>query len=296
MRMSQVTGRPLSLHSSSVSYKSDRADKPNEDAFVADDGRGLYLIADGVTSTPRPGDPYPQPSGGELAARAFVAAAYAFLCGHLTSGRPPGPVLRLALEAANEAIAALNRAHDRYAQANFLDKDYFGAVGTVAVIQEGACRLLHVGDTLAVLRRGDAFRLLAEIGTQDVAAYQREVRARGIILPEPLAVLVRRDFRNHREARGIDGAPVGYGVFTGEPAAFDFLQSVIEPLRAGDRLLLATDGWAPLLLPALADPAHAAWLAAQFERGPAAWPELAAENDLRAGPSDDKTLIEIVVK
>ena len=72
--------------------------------------------------------------------------------------------------AANKAIADLNRAHARYAEANFLDRDYFGTVGTILVVRDDHAHLIHVGDTLAVHVRDGMFRLLIEIGTAGVAA------------------------------------------------------------------------------------------------------------------------------
>ena len=58
-------------------------------------------------------------------------------------------------------------------------------------------------------------------------------------MPEA-TLTIRREFRNNKQSA------FGYGVFTGEPQALEFVEYGQIPLAAGQTIVLASDGVAPL--------------------------------------------------
>lgn len=246
----------MPLHSFTRSLKNAAsADKPNEDAFIADDDHSIYLVADGVTSTPKSGTPYPNPSGGQMAAELYCRTVHARL---LESSPLTPPALERSLLCANQAIFALNQAHQRYELADFWDEDYYGTVGTAAVVLDGKLVVAHLGDTLLLARRGNTFVRVTESQTQAVSAYQKRVRAGGNISPRDLAVQVRRDIRNNPQARSPEGEALGYGVFTGEKGVADFIRIYELPIHPDSVFLLLSDGLEPAARLLVEEPAQAA--------------------------------------
>ncbi|CAG0936119.1 hypothetical protein TFLX_04985 [Thermoflexales bacterium] len=282
---------PHIFRSSSFSVKnSERSEKPNEDAFVADADRGIFIVADGITSTPA--GKYPNPSGGQLAAKVFCETIHQ----HLVS-RSPVTVedVDTALRLANQEINALNCKQGRYTQANFLDVDYCATVGTVVVGIEGQAQIWHVGDTMVVRKRGTALELLTDSQTQNVIEYRDKIKRSGALPLRDLTVAIRRDFRNNLKARGINGEPVGYGAFTGEPGVFDFLVRRELPLQREDVLLVMSDGFNPLVNSVLENAERTAWFCRRLEQSDAIdW--LIQENQALESRSDDKTVIVIRIK
>jgi serine/threonine protein phosphatase PrpC len=270
-----------------------RADKPNEDDFKADDLNRLYLVADGVTSTPNIGDPYPDPAGGQLAARAFCEHVHAHLLAHIAEVQVlPVVTLRNALAAANDAIRELNLVHRRYIEANFADKDYIGTVGALAAVVDERLYVLHIGDVMVVMVRNGHLELITDIQTENIRTYRRTMKSRGVRAHD-LTVSIRRDFRNNLDAKGVDGQPVGYGVLTGEKPALDFVKDTMRPLKNGDKVLILSDGFQPLIRAALQDEAEMFKVGRWLEEGSPALEKMIGENERFETSLDDKSAILI---
>jgi serine/threonine protein phosphatase PrpC len=188
-------------------------DKPNEDYFIADDSKGIYIVADGITSTPKRGEKYPNPSGGQLSAQIFCEEVYKHL---LSQSKITVESAKRALRLANQEIFALNQKYNRYAEANFVDIDYFATVGSVVLVIGDKVLILHVGDTMVLLKRNSSLKLLTEVQTRSVSEYKREMRDSGTACSRELTIEIRKNFRNNISATGINGERVGYGAFTGE--------------------------------------------------------------------------------
>ncbi len=272
-----------------------RADKPNEDHFTADDQNGLYLIADGVTTTPAAGDPYPDLAGGQMAARTFCDLAHTFLLAHISElCTSPVETMRMALIAANDAIRVLNLAHHRYAGANFADQDYYGTVAAMAAVLGDKLYLLAIGDVTVTLNRGTHLALITDVQTDNVRTYKQTMLERGLGARE-LTLAIRRDYRNRIHARGLGGEPVGYGVLTGEAGALDFVKDHTLPLEGGDRILLASDGLLPLITAATASEQEKQTLCQVLQSDPPTLEKLVAENERFESSPDDKTAILVAV-
>jgi serine/threonine protein phosphatase PrpC len=260
--------------------------KPNEDYFVADDQKAIYIVADGITTTPKTDADYPNPSGGQLTSRLFCETVYQFLLAQpdITRDSVYQSLLR-----ANEAIFALNQAHGRYERANFVDEDYYGTVATVAVVIAGCCVIYHVGDTLVLWQNGTSLERITESQTQGVAAYKWKINAIRRMISRELTVAIRRDFRNHLHARGMDGEAVGYGVFTGEPGVVDFIRSYERPIPPGTTFLMTSDGFEPLVSQLLSTPALATEFCQRLAENPNQIDWLFEQNQRIQDRHDDKT-------
>ena len=279
--------------SCACSIKNNRETKPNEDFYKADDRLGIYLLADGITSTPGADELYPSPSGGEMVARLFCDTVYRQLY-QLTDGIASEKI-RQAVLFANQEIYALNTVHHRYEMANFLNIDYFGCVGTVLVATEVGFQILHIGDTMVLLARKNHLQLLTENQTKNVADYKNKVRNRPDFSARDLTIAIRRDFRNNIDASGLDGERVGYGAFTGQAGVADFIREDDICLQDGDVVLMLSDGFEPLVSNTLSNLQASQELINRLGDGDTFFRWLLSENARFETSSDDKTAIIIHV-
>jgi protein phosphatase len=184
-----------------------RVRKGNEDAYLVDPARGVFLVADGM--------------GGHLAGEVASAIAAETVGRALAQAADAGPNP----DALRQAISASFRdAHLTIAARSASDPltEGMGTTCTACgVLPDGTYLIGHVGDSRAYLMRGGS---LAQV-TRDHTWVQREVDA-GRLTP--------RQARTHRlahiitRALGVDEVEEP-DVYTGT-------------LVAGDLLLLATDG------------------------------------------------------
>jgi len=184
-----------------------RVRKGNEDAFLVDADRGVFLVADGM--------------GGHAAGEIASALATEAVGGTLVAGVDQGLQADALAAAMVESFRAADRAISRHVLSAPDTKGMGTTVTAIVVCTDGTYRLGHIGDSRAYLMRGGK---LAQI-TTDHTWVQREVDA-GRITPSaarrhPFSHIVTR-------ALGADG-----------PADPDLLSGELQP---GDLLLLCSDG------------------------------------------------------
>ncbi|HEX7238647.1 MAG TPA: PP2C family serine/threonine-protein phosphatase [Longimicrobiaceae bacterium] len=184
-----------------------RVRKGNEDSFLVDERRGIFLVADGMGGH----------AAGEVAsaiASEVVGAALATQVDSGVTGDELSQMMEASIHAAHDTIIA-------YAARNPSTRG-LGTTLTAAVLHpDGALRIGHVGDSRAYLLHDGA---LAQV-TRDHTWVQAEVDA-GRLAPEaarthPLSHIITR-------ALGADSADRA-----------DLLSRRVVP---GDLLLLCTDG------------------------------------------------------
>lgn len=191
------------------------SDKPNEDLFWFEEKLGAALVLDGV-SRDRENGVYPQPSLARLAAEAFARAASAALEASLSE--TPHKRLLFAVEAGNRAVKQANRD----VSSDFLP----GTVGVLVLLDDSALHYAYVGDCNGMVLYSDRVAVFTAPQTKAVHDH------RGEFTSHEIRAIICNNIHH----------PCGYGVWTGQSSAMDFLCTGDLPLAAGDRVLLSTDG------------------------------------------------------
>lgn len=175
----------------------------NEDSFLADEARGLYVVADGMGGH----------AAGEVASRLAVETVQRVL-GQLSprAGEPRAAIER-AVREANRVIL------ERTQQSE--DLQGMGTTLVLALVDAAAAWISHVGDSRAYRIRRNTIQLL----TRDHSWVNEQVRL-GLLSPEearrhPWRNVVTRALGSRDEV---------------EPEVW------VDSLRPGDRILLCSDG------------------------------------------------------
>lgn len=219
-----------------LQWKNVTTDVPLEDAHVVDRDRKMFFVADGVTRRHAPGTPYPL--------RIASAAAERLVNGvhrELLERAVTPPDIREACRYANAAIRSLNMELGLWETCDFGVLDYAAATFAGVILRErdflyaticdaGVARLANTGQ---YWWRTEDQHARAEpsfpkvYATTDIIAWTKDQRRR---------------FRNRPGASHLT-----YGVFTGEDEALEYLETGVQPMDAGDTLLVFTDGLRPFL-------------------------------------------------
>jgi serine/threonine protein phosphatase PrpC len=232
----------------------------NQDAFVVDNGLGLWVVADGMGGR----------AGGDIASALTVKVLLDHFQGLKQRGGPAvfkqdngeaSVQLRRAFQQADEAIRGRAR-----------EEPALSGMGTtiVALVVSSLSPLQlvigHVGDSRAYLYRGQELRLL----TRDHSLVE-DLLARGSISPEEVATHPQRHILVR--ALGIEGQT--------DP---DISQHAIQP---GDILLLCTDGITKML----SDQQISAHLSHAAHSPDEACKELVAESNARGGKDNSTAVV-----
>lgn len=192
-----------------------RKRRHNEDAYLLDVERGLFVVADGMGGH----------AAGEVASRITVESIQEFLAlrhDETDNTWPYGFNSRLSLDG-NLLATAVKKANERVIRAvqNRPELKGMGTTVVVALFDAQRATLVHVGDSRCYLRRHGSLQRL----TDDHSWVQEQVNA-GILTPEeatshPLKNVV---------TRALGGSA-------------NVLPDLIEvPLETGDSFLLCSDG------------------------------------------------------
>lgn len=206
--------------------------KPLEDFALADDQQSIYIVCDGVTRS-RVNGVYPKDSPAAHASRLFGEAAAGVLA-DVTSAVSAIESLRMAVAAGNEAVRRYNAMS--ISLPDYLENDLAGTVAIIGVVRDEMLHYAYNGDCCAYLVSPDGVRRLTVSQTASVSEYRQT--ANGV---EDHTLIIRRDFRNNKQS------PYGYGVFTGEARALEWVEYRRLPLAAGHIVTLTTDGLVPYL-------------------------------------------------
>ncbi len=207
--------------SESVTYPNRRwADKPNEDYYLCDDERQIYILVDGV-SRDKIGGIYPNPSPSREVSEIFVNIVYDYLKLHSQHF-----LLQEAINKGNNEIA-------KYNERIKWENDFLpGTVGIVAVIRDKTMYYCYIGDCygLKISRTGDK-TFFTECQTKLIAKYGKNFTAYEI----------RNKICNNKEH------PYSYGVLNGDASAMDFVVSGMIEIDNDEKIILCSDGFDDLV-------------------------------------------------
>ncbi len=228
----------------------------NEDSFLADDGIGLYVVADGMGGH----------AAGEVASRLAVDVVAAAVRGGLAVGKGPptsGGLIRLARTAVETAAETVFSRADEDVKLRGM-----GTTLTVLLIHQDWGVFAHVGDSRLYLLRDGVARQM----THDHTVVQGLVES---------GIMTAQDARK---------TPFGHAL-----AKSVGTEATVEPdvvplvLRAGDRLLLCSDGLSDHLS---GDSDLIDKLSLPLDQAPAALVDFANE----AGGTDNITAIVVEIR
>jgi PPM family protein phosphatase len=189
-----------------------RVRRGNEDSFLVDADRGVFLVADGM--------------GGHAAGEIASEVATRAVGGSLQDGVDRGLQADALVERMVEAFRLADRAIEEHVARNPTTQGMGTTVTVCVLCTDGTYRLGHIGDSRGYLMRDG---VLAQI-TRDHTWVQREVDE-GRLTPSG----ARRHRLSHILTRALGATP------SDEP---DVLSGQLLP---GDRLLLCTDGLTGML-------------------------------------------------
>lgn len=209
----QGSHMPVATYVMSVRNNRNNLNKPNEDCYVINKDKGIYLLADGVT---RPHDEYT--SDKESKAAICAKRLCEVVCRDLLCSNEADPAKALvdAMVKGNRAIRDLHEGQQfQYPPcATFLG----------AVLNKDQLYFSSCCDTVAFLIRNNVKIRLTE-------HYNKFAELLGLSKEEVYS-------RLHNNIED----PAGFGIFNGAEALRDFLHVGHIQVKAGDRIVLATDG------------------------------------------------------
>ncbi len=192
-----------------------RKRKHNEDAYLLDAERGLFVVADGMGGH----------AAGEVASRLTVESIQEFISGtedDHDNTWPFGYNNRYSVDG-NRLSTAVERANEKVMRAvvNRPELKGMGTTVVAALFDEKRATLVHVGDSRAYLMRESELRRL----TDDHSWVQEQVNA---------GILSEEEARSHPLKNVVTRALGG-----GTHVAVDLIEI---PVGGGDRFLLCSDG------------------------------------------------------
>lgn len=197
-----------------------RKRRHNEDAYLIDEERGLFVVADGMGGH----------AAGEVASRITVESIQEFIAAteeEHESSWPFGFNSRVSLEG-NRLTTAVERANEKVMRAvqNRPELKGMGTTVVAALFDADRATLVHVGDSRAYLFRDGELRRL----TDDHSWVQEQVNA---------GILSEDEAKSHPLKNVVTRALGG--------AAHVSVDLIEVPVRVGDRYLLCSDGLTGML-------------------------------------------------
>lgn len=192
--------------------------KPNEDYFLHDSEKGIFVITDGVSRDIIEGL-YPNPSPSTEVAHLLTLTVFNHISENLKSTKTFKNLLFDAYQKGNKKIADYNQ---KVENKHFLP----GAVSLAAIFTDSSLYYCYLGDVSArKITETESF-LLTKSQTEKFRRYSKSFTRS----------FVRNNICNNPQH------PLSYGVFTGENNALNFLSFHQTDISVGNKFHFATDG------------------------------------------------------
>ncbi|MCM1498333.1 MAG: hypothetical protein NC124_07670 [Clostridium sp.] len=197
--------------------------KPNEDYFLCDDERGIYILVDGV-SRDKVNGIYPNPSPSFDVSKLFVESTHKFLSTNIGKNISILDLLYDAIKKGNDEIRKYNK------QKEWIDDFLPGTVGIVAIILDYKLFFAYIGDCYGLVLN-ESKKIFTKRQTEKIADHKSEFSAYEI----------RNKICNNKSH------PYSYGVLNGDFKAMDFVKYDKIDIQSGDKIFLCSDGFSDIV-------------------------------------------------
>lgn len=206
--------------------------KPIEDVLISDNKNKIFIVCDGVTRSLVNGV-YPNPSPAAKASVIFAETVHSTLI-NLSPITTPKISLHKAIKCGNDAVREFNIS--TFPKIDYVENDFAGTIAIVTIIKNDKFYYAYNGDCCGYLLTENGMSMFTTPQTTQVSIYREKFG-----FGRDATITIRRDIRNNKQH------PLGYGVYTGESSAMDFVEHGSLQLRAGQKILIASDGISYLL-------------------------------------------------
>lgn len=197
--------------------------KPNEDYFLCDDERGIYILVDGV-SRDKVNGIYPNPSPSFAVSKIFVESTHKFLLANINKKVDISHLLHGAVKKGNDEIKKYNKHKE------WIDGFWPGTVGIVIILQNHKLFFAYIGDCYGLVVNKSK-KLFTKCQTEKIAEHKKEFSAYEI----------RNKICNNKSH------PYSYGVLNGDLKAMDFVRYDKIEIQSGDKIFLCSDGFSDII-------------------------------------------------
>ena len=181
--------------------------KPNEDFFLCDDNKKIYLMVDGV-SRDKIGGLYPNPSPSATVSKIFIDSAYEYFQDNYLAVEDEKSLLFNMVCYGNKQIELYNK------QKEWINNFLPGTVGIIGIIKKQKFFYVYIGDCYGLIISHEK-KMFTKCQTQTI---------RNMICNN----------KNH---------PYSYGVLNGDLRALDFLEYGYQSLYDNEKIFLCSDGF-----------------------------------------------------
>lgn len=204
--------------SSSVTIKNCKdINKPNEDYYLSDDEKGIYILVDGVSRDKVDGI-YPNPSPSFLVSKIFVESVYKFLLNNFDEN-----IFSLLYEAIKKGNDEIKNYNDKVKWEN----DFWpGTVGIIVIVKNSKLFYAYIGDCYGLILNSDK-HMFSKCQTENIAKHKKEFNA----------FEIRNNICNNVNH------PYSYGVLNGDIRAMKFVNYGEIDICESDKILLCSDGF-----------------------------------------------------
>lgn len=212
--------------SSSISIKNSKnINKPNEDFYLCDDIKGVYLLVDGV-SRDKINGVYPNPSPSFDVSKIFVKSVYKFLIENINENANILDLMQNAIKKGNKKIDEYNN------QKKWIDDFLPGTVGIITAVKNCKLFFAYIGDCYGlVIENKRRKNIFTQCQTEEIANHKKEFSAYEI----------RNKICNNKLH------PYSYGVLNGDFRAIDFVKYGSINIQNSDKILLCSDGFSDII-------------------------------------------------
>lgn len=217
-------------------------EKENEDFYLASKKYPIFAVADGVTRSHFKDGRYAFPQGAKMASQFFCKSVVDFLEENFSKNGDPKNKIKQAFDFANKQIKELNKKNSIDKKINYIEYDWFDAVGVAGIIFQNIIYFGYVGDCGLVIFDKDNEKIFQtkDMVLPPVLRFRDTFKKWASFPINKRKYLIRTKLRNNP-----DGS--GYGSFSGEEGVKKYYVFGQKKLEAQDMAVFYSDGFVKYL-------------------------------------------------